>query len=283
MNVDQRLDAATGEVREALHAAYRAAMDAGDKAEMRRLAALAAEADRLRRRLALGALDDAAVRVATAGRALESRPRGERPAVAPDGAGDLSPDPATAPVAAVAADDVPQDAAIAWGAVTDRKHGPEFKRKVAAIAARLGCDPSHLMAVMAFETGETFDPAQKNGAGSGATGLIQFMPRTARGLGTTTAKLAAMAAVGQLDFVERHFQSVAGGRPLASLGDVYMAVLMPAAIGRPESHVLFARPSRAWGQNRGLDVNRDGWITKAEATAKVHQKLVKGMQAGRLG
>ena len=32
--------------------------------------------------------------------------------------------------------------------------------------------------------------AVKNAAGSGATGLIQFMPRTAQGLGTTTAKLA---------------------------------------------------------------------------------------------
>ena len=38
------------------------------------------------------------------------------------------------------------------------------------------------MAVMSFETGGTFDPGIRNAAGSGATGLIQFMPSTAAGL-----------------------------------------------------------------------------------------------------
>ena len=192
--------------------------------------------------------------------------------------------PAAATEAAVpaVAGEASQEAAIAWGAVTDRKHGPEFKRKVAAIAGRLGCDPSHLMAVIAFETGESFDPAQKNAAGSGATGLIQFMPRTARGLGTTTAKLAKMTAIRQLDFVEAYFASAARGRQ-ASLSDLYMAVLWPAAVGRSESYILFRKPSRAYTQNRALDVNRDGVVTKAEATAKVTAKLAKGMKAGRIG
>ncbi len=171
---------------------------------------------------------------------------------------------------------------LAWGAVTRKKHGSAFNNKVAAIAGRIRCDASHLMAVMAFETGETFRPDIRNAAGSGATGLIQFMPRTARGLGTTTAKLAKMSALDQLDYVEAYFGSITG-RPMPALSDLYMAVLWPAAVLRSESHVLFRKPSRAYTQNRGLDGNRDGVITKAEAAAKVHQKLIKGLKAGRIG
>ena len=117
------------------------------------------------------------------------------------------------------------------------------------------------MAVMAFETGESFSPAQKSAAGSSATGLIQFMPGTAIGLGTTIEKLALMSGVTQLDFVEKHFESVVHSRAMPNLGDVYMAVLLPSALGQLDSHVLFQKPSRAYDQNEGLDVNRNGRVT----------------------
>ena len=52
------------------------------------------------------------------------------------------------------------------------------------MAGRLGISEADLMAVMSFETGGTFNPGIRNAAGSGATGLIQFMPSTAAGLGT---------------------------------------------------------------------------------------------------
>lgn len=71
------------------------------------------------------------------------------------------------------------------------KVSKEFVLKVRDIAKRLQMPTegaNWLMACMAFETGETFSPTIKNGAGSGATGLIQFMPKTAIGLGTTTAE-----------------------------------------------------------------------------------------------
>jgi hypothetical protein len=90
--------------------------------------------------------------------------------------------------------------AIAWGA----KVSAEFRRKVIDLCEWLGADPSHLMAAMAFETGETFSASVRNRA-SGATGLIQFMPSTARSLGTTTDKLAAMTAEDQLDYVRKYF------------------------------------------------------------------------------
>ena len=57
-----------------------------------------------------------------------------------------------------------------------------FQQKVEEIEQRLRMAPGSLLAVMRFETGGTFDPAERNRAGSGATGLIQFMPSTAKNL-----------------------------------------------------------------------------------------------------
>src|SRR5215813_9792931 len=114
---------------------------------------------------------------------------------------------------------------------------PAFASKVRDIAGGLGCDPSWLMACMAFESAETFSPSILNGAGSGAVGLIQFMPSTAAALGTSTEALAKMSAEAQLDFVRQYFAPQRGR--LQSLDDVYMAILWPAAIGKASDFVLF--------------------------------------------
>lgn len=166
---------------------------------------------------------------------------------------------------------------LAWGS----KVSEEFRRRLVEIADDLGCDPNHLMAAMAFETGETFSPSVRNAAGSGATGLIQFMPATATALGTTTAELAQMTAEAQLEYVAKYFRPYR--KRLQSLEDVYMAILWPAAIGRPSDHVLFRSPTRAYTQNRGLDRDGDGAVTKAEAAAKVSAKLTKGLAEGIAG
>jgi hypothetical protein len=166
---------------------------------------------------------------------------------------------------------------IAWGA----KVSPAFKAKVIQICKDLGIDPSYLMACMAFETGETFSPSIKNAAGSGATGLIQFMPSTAKGLGTTTAALAGMSAEAQLDYVKKYFQSSKG--KLHTLEDVYMAILYPAAIGKGADSTLFKAGTKAYEQNKGFDANHDNKITPAEVSAKVRAKYQKGLGPGFVG
>lgn len=165
---------------------------------------------------------------------------------------------------------------LAWGA----RVSPEFARAAIRVAVRVRiADPSWLMAVMAFETGETFSPSIKNAAGSGATGLIQFMPQTAFLLQTSTDLLAKMDAVHQLSYVERYFAPWTGR--LRNLGDVYGAVLWPAMIGKPDDHIVFAqggaRP-KIYLQNRGLDLDRDGDVEKREVVAKVAAKLAKGLR-----
>jgi len=165
---------------------------------------------------------------------------------------------------------------IAWG----KRVSPKFKSKLIEIADGLGCDPSLLMAAMAFETAETFSPSIRNKF-SGATGLIQFMPKTAKGLGTTTDDLAQMTAEDQLDFVRKYLQPFKG--KMKTLSDVYMSILLPSAVGQPEAKVLFKQPSTAYTQNQGLDANKDGQITKGEAAAKVQLKLTKGLDVANRG
>ncbi len=148
----------------------------------------------------------------------------------------------------------------------------QFLDKVSGISERLGVRGEYLMAVMGFETGGTYSPSIPNEAGSGAVGLIQFMPTTATGLGTSTQELASMSDIEQLDYVERYFSPYRGR--LNSLEDVYMAVLWPRAIGRGSEYVLWDRSrGTVYEQNSGLDSNNDGVVTAGEATDKVRGYL----------
>lgn len=165
---------------------------------------------------------------------------------------------------------------LAWGS----KVSKPFRNRVIAMGASLGVAPSDLMACMAFETGRTFSPSIFSAAGSGAVGLIQFMPATAQALGTTTQQLASMSAVRQLDYVEKYFLPRKGR--LKTLADLYMAILWPAAIGKPGNYVLFDRSDplnpKRYVQNAGLDYNKDGLVTKDEAALRVKQQLDLGMK-----
>ncbi|GAB7127689.1 hypothetical protein JCM19000A_21960 [Silvimonas sp. JCM 19000] len=170
---------------------------------------------------------------------------------------------------------------LAWG----KKVSADFANRVTQIGSNLGVDPNFLMACMAFESGESFSASVRNAAGSGAVGLIQFMPTTAQALGTSTDQLAAMSNVQQLDFVEKYFLPSKGR--LQSLEDVYMAILWPAAIGKPLDYVLFdkndaAHPKR-YVQNAGLDLDKNGQITKGETASKIRDKLNKGLLPDNAG
>lgn len=162
---------------------------------------------------------------------------------------------------------------------------PEFITRVEQMAERLGAKPEHLLAVMSFETGGTFSPAQPNNAGGSATGLIQFMPPTARGLGTTTGDLAKMTAVQQLDYVEKYFAQPMYAGKLGTLEGVYTSVLSGKAQNDPSATlttargVEFANGTAEYRDNKGLDFDRDGRITTGEATQAVAARLYGGTTA----
>lgn len=147
---------------------------------------------------------------------------------------------------------------------------PAFISKVEAMAQRLGTQPEYLLAVMSFESG--FSPGIRNHAGSGATGLIQFMPGTAAELGTTTDALARMSAVDQLDYVERYFNNRSDPGDLDTLEGVYTTVLYGSPRPDPDS-TLFSQGTAAYRMNAPLDLDNDGRITAGEATSFVRDRI----------
>lgn len=169
----------------------------------------------------------------------------------------------------------PENGKLIWGARVDQA----FRVKVREIAGNLSMDPNWLMAVMGLETDYTFSPAARN-PGSTATGLIQFLESSARQVGTSTAQLARMTAVTQLDYVESYYRPYVGR--IRNLGDAYLAVLWPAAVGRPDSFVMWERDAgpyqREYAANSGLDVNHDGKIARGEAVAAVNTSYMRGQQ-----
>lgn len=210
----------------------------------------------------------------------------------PDGAwGKLSRDALTACIAAGKGGNIVSGKlGIAWSA----KVSPAFATRVIKMAADLqipdmvinngngttiqatGAD--QLMACMAFESGETFSPAIKNGAGAPYYGLIQFGKAAATDVGTTVEALVKMTAEQQLEYVYLYFKPLTG--KLRSVSDLYMKILWPVAVGKPENYVLWDKATKptTYTQNRGLDINGDGVITKAEAASKVVDKLKRGLQ-----
>jgi hypothetical protein len=147
-----------------------------------------------------------------------------------------------------------------------------FTTRLQQIAAELGAKPDWLMQVMWSES--RLNPAAVNPI-SKATGLIQFMPATAKSLGTSVDALKSMTAVQQLEFVRKYFLPYKG--KMKSYYDVYAVVFFPALIGKPDTWVLqTARlsPGVIAKQNPVVNVNKDDKITVAEFKEYVYNSVV---------
>jgi hypothetical protein len=163
---------------------------------------------------------------------------------------------------------------ICWG----KKFTEDEKNALFWIEDQIKLSPDKLTPCMAFETGATFDPAIRNMAGSSGTGLIQFMRPTAIALGTTVEELAKMSRLKQLGYVYKYFKQHGNDLSQWSLEDVYMAILYPAAIGKPLTwNFPWASTSQAYKQNAGLDADKNGEVSKKEATAGVRRMYELGM------
>jgi len=103
----------------------------------------------------------------------------------------------------------------------------QFFKDLPAVASTLGVSLEHLLEVMNFESG-VYASAQN--ATTGATGLIQFMPATLRGMGYTKgySEFRKLRAEEQLPYVKRYLSPYAG--KMTSLEAAYLAVFLPAYI-----------------------------------------------------
>ena len=134
-----------------------------------------------------------------------------------------------------------------------KENRAEFIAKVNNICNQLNINPNWLMFVMWFES--RLNPQAVNPI-SGATGLIQFMPSTARSLGTTTAVLKHMSNVQQLDYVLAYLRPYKGR--MKRWIDVYLAVFYPRAMGKPNFVItsdIVAKQNKIFDLNKDLDIS----------------------------
>ena len=113
----------------------------------------------------------------------------------------------------------------------------ELADEIVLTADFLGTNPYWLANLVRFETANTFKGSIQNGR-SQATGVLQFLPSTARWLGTSTTQLQRMSATKQLRIYGRkYFETVRrkNGRRLSLESEqaLFMAVFYPRAMTWP--------------------------------------------------
>jgi hypothetical protein len=157
-----------------------------------------------------------------------------------------------------------------------------FEKKVKEICKDLGIKPDWLMLLMYFETASTFRPSIQNPT-TNATGLIQFMPSTARGLGTTVEALKMMDSVEQLDWVKKYLNQYPVNLA-KSYGELYLAVFYPLALRKGDSFVLGSQNGTSGivaRQNPIFDKDGNGEITKADVVEYQNNEAKEaGLSAG---
>lgn len=163
-----------------------------------------------------------------------------------------------------------------------------FINGVNQLAQKWNIDAGDLLGLFHSESGVN---AQARNP-SGATGIIQFMPDTARALGTSTEAIYRMNKTQQLTLVDQYFamNKLPKG---ATAGQLYATVFLPAYNRKSENFVI-ARPngpndagktnSKWYTQNAGLDVNRDGVITVGDLGIRLSKKRQEiGLGASKAG
>lgn len=153
----------------------------------------------------------------------------------------------------------------------DKELGQGFSAKVEQVAKNVNCDPNDLLAIMYSECG--LDPSHVESSTS-ATGLVQFMPQTAASLGTSTEELQNMSAVDQLDYVEKYIINNSGKYKdqEKDAGTLYSIMFLPA---RADREILTSEGENYYKNNKALDTNNDGNITKTEMAERVDRKYAE--------
>lgn len=142
----------------------------------------------------------------------------------------------------------------------------DFVKAASQVASSLNLPVDDLFRVIEFETAGSWSPNIKN-TESSATGLIQFLESTAKGLGTSTSALAGMTRAEQMTYVAKYLEPYKD--KIKNFGDLYLAIHYPAAIGKSETFVMYKEGSAEYTANKNLDTNGDGTVTRGETVAAV--------------
>lgn len=136
-----------------------------------------------------------------------------------------------------------------------------FADKVRTVSQRLEVPAEWLMTVMYAES--KFNAGVANHKGSGAVGLIQWMPATLKtDFGVSVKSVQNAGHIKQMDYVFKYLNNVKQRYgSFNNLTDLYLAILYPRALGGDYCYTLYAKPSVDYQQNSGLDFDDDGRVT----------------------
>jgi hypothetical protein len=154
---------------------------------------------------------------------------------------------------------------FAWAKEAERKQGRAFRDKLERVALSLRIDPSALATQMRHESG--FSATIRNSID--AKGLIQFIPKTRRGLALKYGVVVSDDAVQQLDAVYYYYLEYKrrlGDWPPPV--DVFFATFTSKGLRQPPGFIIFDRDDKAYHLNRGADRDNDGDIDVHESSER---------------
>ena len=160
-----------------------------------------------------------------------------------------------------------------WDKSSSNGYGPEFLNKVKAIAKEHNLDYKELLALFASES-YSLKPSQQNMGGQSYYGFMQMGKDACANCGVTTTQLKNMTPIQQLDVINKHLYNLEKSMPKNSqhrIEDYYAANYLPARCGR-ETLANSSEGYYKW--NPGLDVNKDGYITKSDLRKTIYNSMV---------
>jgi len=133
------------------------------------------------------------------------------------------------------------------------KSDPEFVASVEKLAEKRGISTSEIYKIIQGESG--FKPTAQNK--SGATGLFQLMPASAKELGYSTSDIKKMSPSQQVDLYDKYLDRWSYSNK-NRLGIMQAA---PAFANREPEAIIYGKSTAAWKQNPGWREKGDGPIT----------------------
>lgn len=106
-----------------------------------------------------------------------------------------------------------------------------------------------------------------------AVGIIQWLPSTAKALGTSVEELSKMSFTEQLEYVEKYLNYVQAVGKINSYEDLYLSIFFPKALGKDDSYIMGTAPpdslnysqmsfsQKVYAYNSAIDMNKDDLIT----------------------
>lgn len=131
-----------------------------------------------------------------------------------------------------------------------------FFKKLISTSDTLGVKPEWLLKVICKESRanpKAINPHSK------ATGLIQWLPSTARDLGTSINDIYHMSIEEQFDLSIKYFRRQNVLHKVSSYEDLYLAVFYPKAVGMNDDYIIGHMGSSVVKQN--YPISKNGIIT----------------------